>query len=468
MPVVESRGAFLFSPRRLGCFGVCCLLAVVLWGCSHPFRSNTPNPGGTTAGGGASAGGLAGFGGTSVSGGQPAAGGSGGTSAPAGGTTGMLPAGGNTGAGGTSGTGGSVETGGATAPQGPFAATGNMTVARLGHTATLLPNGKILIAGGCGDNSEYLASAELYDPAVGTFTATGGMTVRRCGHTATLLPNGKVLIAGGDTLDRYLPPSAELYDPGVGTFTTAGTVDVAGLGHTATSLSNGNVLFAGGLWWAAFIDGGGVLDVFASAELYDPSAGTLTATGSMTVARYDQTATLLSSGKVLFVGGYDSASSYDVTASAELYDPSASSFTVISGATAARVGQKATLLPSGKVLIAGGSSEVLDNDFFASAELYDPAAGTFAATGSMTVARFGHSVTVLPSEKVLIAGGASNDFTTLQSAELYDPAAGTFAAIGNMTAARTGHTATLLPSGKVLIVGGWNYDNTTLASAELY
>jgi hypothetical protein len=74
----------------------------------------------------------------------------------------------------------------------------------------------------------------------------------------------------------------------------------------------------------------------------------------------------------------------------------------------------------------------------------------------------------LPSEKVLIAGGASNDFTTLQSAELYDPAAGTFAAIGNMTAARTGHTATLLPSGKVLIVGGWNYDNTTLASAELY
>jgi len=377
----------------------------------------------------------------------------------------MLPAGGTTGTGGTSGTGGLVGTGGAAAMPVVFAATGSMTVARRAHTATLLPNGKVLIAGGCGDDSESLASAELYDPEVGTFTATGSMTVGRCGHTATFLPNGKVLIAGGEVLGRTLSPSAELYDPAVGTFTAAGAVDAARLGHTATLLSNGTVLIAGGFGSIAFNDeGGSPTGVFASAELYDASAGTFTATGSLNVARCSQTATLLPSGKVLIVGGYDSLSSNDVAASVELYDPSARSFTVIGATTAARVGLKATLLPSGKVLIAGGSDGISPR--FASAELYDPTSGTFAATGSMTVARSGHTATLLPSGKVLTAGGSSNDRATLPSAELYDPAAETFAAIDNMTAARSGHTATLLPTGTVLIVGGWN-GTTTFASAEL-
>jgi hypothetical protein len=377
----------------------------------------------------------------------------------------MLPAGGTTGTGGTSGTGGPIGTGGAAALSVVFAATGSMTVARRGHTATLLPNGKVLIAGGCGDDSEYLSSAELYDPAVGTFTATGSMTVGRCGHTATFLPNKKVLIAGGVT-GQPVPPSAELYDPAVGTFTAAGAVDAARLGHTATLLSDGNVLLAGGFGSIAFNDeGGSPMGVFASAVLYDASGGTFTATGSMNVARSSHTATLLPSGKVLIVGGYDAFSSNDVAASVELYDPSAGTFTAIGAATAARVGQEATLLPSGKVLITGGSDGISPR--FASAELYDPAAGAFAATGSMTVARSGHTATLLPSEKVLTAGGSSNDRTTRPSAELYDPAAGTFAAIGNMTAARSGHTATLLPTGKVLIVGGWN-GTATFASAELY
>jgi len=290
--------------------------------------------------------------------------------------------------------------------QGVFTATGSMTTARESHTATLLPDGKVLMAGGF-DGTNVIASAEFYDPAAGTFTVTGSLTVARVGHTATLLPSGKVLIAGGD---------------------------------------------AGGAYLGA---------VLASTELYDPVAGTFTATGSMTAAREDHTATLLGNGKVLIAAGEDYSG---VLASAELYDPAAGTFTVTGSLTVARVGHTATLLPSGKVLIAGG-------DGLGTAELYDPDSGTFAATGSMIVARSYHTATLLPSGKVLIAGGGSN-FGEIASAELYDPATGTFAATGSMIVARSYHTATLLPNGTVLIAGGWNDDSggagETLASAELY
>ena len=350
--------------------------------------------------------------------------------------------------------------------QGVFVPTGSMTVAREGHTATLLPNGMVLIAGG-EDDSGILASAELYDPADGTFTATGSMTEVRAGHTATLLPNGKVLIASGLANLRVPtgPPSAELYDPAVGTFTTAGTVDAARGGHTATLLPNGKVLFAGG---TELNNEAGTWVTFASTELYDPISETFTATGSMTAARSGHTATLLPSGKVLIASGYDDVNSYGVSASAELYDPSAGTSTATGSMAVAAVEQAATLLPSGKVLITGGNDGSRNYSPFASAELYDPAAGTFTATSNMSVARAYHTAALLPSGKVLIAGGASDSNTTLMSAELYDPAAGTFTATGSMTTTRSGHTATLLPSGKVLIAGGLDNDGNSLASAELY
>jgi hypothetical protein len=188
-----------------------------------------------------------------------------------------------------------------------------MTLARQGHAATLLPNGKVLITGGF--NS---ASAELYDPAAGTFAATGNMAKPRVLHTSTLLPNGKVLIiAGGpdacaglacDPSRESGDRSAELYDPAAGTFTATGSMTVSRLGgYTSTLLPNSNVLVVGG-------DDFGIL---ASAELYDPAAGTFRATGSMTVARELHAATLLPSGKVLVAGGHDGTRTL---ASAELYE----------------------------------------------------------------------------------------------------------------------------------------------------
>ena len=334
--------------------------------------------------------------------------------------------------------------------QGVFVSTGSMIQARAGHTATLLPNGKVLVAGGR-IIAAGLASAELYDPVTGTFTATGSMTAERAGHTATLLPSGMVLIAGGggDT-----PASAEQYDPSAGTFTPTGSMTEGRASHTATLLPSGKVLVAGGL--GNSVNWGDS----ASAELYDPSPGTFTATGRMTWPRQSHTATLLPSGKVLIAGG-----SFDSELSAELYDPAVGTFTATSSMVAAREMHTATLLPSGKVLIAGGSMYKAN---FASAELYDSEAGTFTATGNMTLEREQMTATLLPSGVALITGGGTVD-GYLASAELYDPAAGTFTATGSMTVARDDHTATLLPSGTVLIAGGWNdSDSGSLASAQLY
>ncbi|MGB8296069.1 MAG: kelch repeat-containing protein, partial [Polyangia bacterium] len=385
-------------------------------------------------------------------------------------------------------TGGATSSAGATDTatlRGVSTATGSMTTAREFHTATLLSGGKVLIAGGLDASGNYLASAELYDPVAGTFTATGSMTAARSGHTATFLFNGKVLIAGGEVNDfgLYASFSAELYDPTFGTFTAVGAATAAKPGHTATLLPNGNVLVAGGVGFYGSDEGGGPV-AFADAEIYIPSPGGFTTTGNMTVTRGGHGATLLPNGKVLIVGGelmnYTS-NTYVALASAETYDPTAGAFAATGSMTTARKFPTTTLLPSGKVLVAGGldgsnliaTAEMLPSPggldgstVLESAELYDPTAGTFAATGSMTTARVGYTATWLPSLGVLVAGGLDGTDVSA-SAELYDPTAGTFAAAGNMTTARYDHTATLLSSGKVLIAGG-SSGVAPLASAELY
>jgi Kelch motif len=226
-------------------------------------------------------------------------------------------------------------------------------------------------------------------------------------------------------------------------------------------LPSGMVLIAGGNDNSGF---------FASAELYDPSTGMFAATGSMTSARVADTATLLPSGMVLIAAGFDGS---DCVASAELYDASAGTFAATGNMAAARDGHKATLLPNGKVLISGGYGYdylvSAEPHSLASAEIYDPAAGTFAATGNMDLARYTHTATLLPNGKVLIAGGFNRINGDPASVELYDPAAGTFTAIGSMAVPREDHTATLLGNGQVLIAGGMGGGASfLLASAEIY
>jgi hypothetical protein len=322
-----------------------------------------------------------------------------------------------------------------------------MRTAHLFHTATLLPDGKVLVAGG----GLAEASAELYDPRSGSWTATGSMNEERSGSTATLLRDGKVLVVLG--------ASAELYDPASGTWTRTANMNAFRSGHTATLLRDGKVLVAGGA------GEGGQL---ASAELYDPSSGSWTATGSLHAARSLHTAALLPDGTLLVAGGNSSNVDIQAMASAELYDPSSGSWTTTANMSVARAAFLAALLPDGKVLVAGTDAPTDTDTAARSAELYDPVSGTWTATGAMIEARFAwfQVATVLHDGKVLVAGGRGI-LGDLASAELYDPRIGTWTATANMIEARNGHTATLLPDGRVLVAGGEG-DDDPLASAELY
>jgi hypothetical protein len=176
--------------------------------------------------------------------------------------------------------------------------------------------------------------------------------------------------------------------------------------HTATQLQDGRVLIVGGALTSAS-------DPVATAEVYDPATGTFTMTGAMATAREQHTATLLADGRVLIVGGTTSTGTGDLhpTATVEVYDPSTGSFSVTGSMAEARTFHTATLLPNGKVLVAGGGDEN------STAEVYDPATGAFSTTGGMEIGRSGHTATLLPNGSVLVAGGGI--FAGLASAELY-------------------------------------------------
>jgi hypothetical protein len=329
--------------------------------------------------------------------------------------------------------------------------TGSMAITREGYTATLLPNGKVLVAGGY-DGANYLNSCELYDPSSGTWSSTGSMASHRMAHTATLLPNGKVLVAGGYN-GSYYESDCEIYDPSSGTWVGTYSMAFGREHHTATLLQNGKVLVAGGF-------GGGLGGQFwNTCEIYDPVFETWSTTNYMQNARDLHTATLLPDGKVLVTGGYSNGSFFN---GAELYDPVSETWSNTGSMAHAREAHTATLLPDGKVLVTGG----IINSYYKSCELYDPASGTWGSTGSMISARGYHTATLLPTGKVLVAGGYDGS-NFLSSCELYDAASGSWYATGSMGAGRDTYTATLLPGDKVLVTGGRNFSGA-LNDCELY
>ena len=340
---------------------------------------------------------------------------------------------------------------------GTLVSAGTMGSARAAHTATALPDGRVLLAGGLSADENAPGSAELFDPASDAFVPTGPMRTPRQSHTATLLSDGKVLLAGGyDAQGGYLS-SAELYDPARATFAPAGSMLSARAGHVAVRLSDGRVLLVGGV--------GAGWTFLSSAEIYDPETGTFAPTGSMGLPRESHVAVRSEDGRVLIVGGHRGRrADVELYTSVEAYDPATGTFGPAGDMTVRRHKHDAVRLPDGRVLITGGTDERDYDGRYTSAEVFDPRTGTSGGTGTLRLPRYKHEGTsiVLPDGRVLVAGGAAQ-------AEVYDPEAGSFLLVeGDARMVGQFSAAAALPDGRVLVTGGYGEGRGPQAGAWLY
>jgi hypothetical protein len=363
------------------------------------------------------------------------------------------------------------------------------------HTVTLLPSGKVLLAGGqIFQTGQTLAAASLYDVATGTWTDTQPMLSARAGHAATVLPSGKVLVTGGYGLEAGTGTSTEVYDPGTGSWAPAASMSFSRAYHTALLLPSGKVLVVGGsggpesaevydpetnAWLpagggastcskgtATLLPSGKVLvpgcrnsqtGVLTPAEVYDPMTGVWAPTGNLNVPGDIYTATVLPSGRVLVAGDPE-------TSMMEVYDPVTGVWSLLSPPMKSeRNDHAAVLLPSGKVLVVGGAGT-----YGPRTDLFDPATTAWSVTGAMGSHRQEHAALLLHSGKVLVVGGKDPNGELLATAEVYDPVTGAWSPTGSLSTARAESTATLLASGKVLVVGGIDPSGALLATAEVY
>jgi len=355
-----------------------------------------------------------------------------------------------------------------------FTSAGEMTEPRDGHTATLLADGRVLVAGG--ELSD--ASAEIFDPETGKFSATGSFGSERAFSTATLLLDGRVLFAGGLSPETDLTGhltilnTTEIFDPATGLFSSSAKMQSPRESHTAARLLDGRVLITGGI----DSPGGGGAAVSA-AEIFDPVTGTFAQTGGMHTERADHTATLLPNGDVLVAGGWNG---HRVDASddppwdplfTELYSPDGHVFNTGADMSTTRIHHLAVDLGNSGVLMLGGIPSL--QNIHAQpphpqyAELYVLNSKSFLGFHELRLARQSYTATLLPDGKVLLVGG-SDEAGPSNSVDLLDVSDGSLTPSGALSTARVGHTATLLKDGRVLVTGGTDANGKTLASAEIY
>ena len=311
-----------------------------------------------------------------------------------------------------------------------FTPTGSMTVPRTGQTITMLLDGRVLLTGG-DQNAGYrsqLASAEIYDPGNGAFTATGSMSTPREGHTATILRDGRVLVAGGSPNGIQATDSAEIYDPSSGTFSRTGHLHQPRVAHVAALLGTGKVLIAGG--GRGGMPGGYIS--YDTAEMYDPVTASFTSVRAhMTSDRVGAAAVKLTDGRVLIVGGKSgrmmtsrlrNIASLTPLNTAEIYDPESGTFVKTRDMDAPHYLATATLLNDGNVLVVGGwriQGPIVVG--MREAEVYQPETDRFSRIGQTNVARLTNTATLLNDGEVLIAGGVADKSLITASVEFYSP-----------------------------------------------
>ncbi|MBW3577862.1 MAG: hypothetical protein KY462_09015 [Actinobacteria bacterium] len=347
-----------------------------------------------------------------------------------------------------------AETEPAAAPVGDWSKLPALTAVRGSTSAVSLPDGRVAVVGG-GLGSVPVPATEIFDPGSDAWTRSGDLGQARRGHRTVLLDDGRLLAAGGISAEGLLA-STELWDPATGSWEPTAGMRHPRLGHTATVLNDGMVLVTGGTGDSGAASGGGqTVRPTATAEVYDPASETWTPIGDMLVPRFEHTATLLPDGRVLIAGGLGvEGDEVGPVASAELYDPNTRTFSRTGRMAQPRTDHAAVPLDDGRVLVAAGDA---GTSAIASAEVFEPARGAFSETATLRQARRGHTATVLGDGTVLVVGGEffnQGTRTSLASAERYDPGEQAWVSAGEMNCPRSEHGAALLPDGSVLAAAG--------------
>lgn len=352
-----------------------------------------------------------------------------------------------------------------------------MFVPRSLHTAIRLLDGTVLVCGGETNWSlpftTPTASAECYLPSSNKWVLTASMAHPRSDHTATLLPDGKVMVCGGageieDPAPTTLLASAEIYFSDqkrqTAFWKSVGTMHEARDNHTATLLLDGKVLVAGGRGNVAYPW------MLASAEIFDPSTGTWTATASMNHPRRGHSATLLPDGRVLVAGGFSSANDPNVTtATAEIYNPSNETWTPTGSLNIDRANHWATLMLDGRVLLVSGYRYSWNGGgYLRGTETYDPSMGIWQTNANRSAYVIGSGICFLPTGDVLAAGGYGTfGFNYPTNSEMYLPTAGVWINTTPCITPRQDGTMTMLADGQILFAGGrWGQD--VQVSSELF
>lgn len=352
---------------------------------------------------------------------------------------------------------------------GGWSSGGSLVTGRSAAASVVLDNGDVLVAGGfTKPGSAPTSSVELYDPSTGRWSATGSLPVAVGGATATVLDDGNVLVAGGTVEDSgTLAPTAqaEIYDHSSGTWKATGALRTAVTGAGSALVGHGDVLVAGG--WSSLGHHGATT---RAAELYDPSSGTWSSTGSLPVAVADAATVGLGGGSVLVAGGISQSSggTPSVTASAEVYDSRTGSFAAVDHLREGVAESTATLLASGDVLVAGGESAP-GGPASATAELFDPSRGSWHATGSLPAASFGATATAISATRVLYVGGLTGTSSNPSAmAAVYDTTDGTWSPAAPLPAGRAFVVAAPLGNGTALVAGGQASSSSTSATSEVF
>jgi len=295
-----------------------------------------------------------------------------------------------------------------------------------------------------------------------SWTQAASMTVPRA-SAIMISGNGKAMVIGGFTVPgSSATKSVEVYDFATNTWSFAASMNSPRALAAGVLLNKNTILVAGGAK-------PGGLEALSSAELYNISTNTWTLTGNMTTARGEEGMILLPNGEVLVAGGYNSTGSLNT---AEVYNPTTGTWSSIASMNVARAGvvlMPVTINGQFEVLAIGGN-DIATNQAIASAELYNPAKGTWTMTGSMHSPRVSFIAARLSNGEILVAGGTTSFGSSgqfLSSAEVYNPATGTWTLIAPMNVARDNAAAATINNGHILVAGGFN-SSGILASAEYF